>query len=604
MFAGHAMAKENVSHDLTQLSVQAVPDKLSKIMAAQHAPIILLPMPRRMDPLPGFHETHSDSQPHVLIDPSIGSPQSYRLSITPSQIRIIGNDLAGAFHGRQTLDQLRRQFSSHLPCLQIEDAPDFPVRGVMLDISRDKVPTMQTLFDLIDRLAQWKINQLQLYTEHTFAYRGHEEVWQSASPITPEEIRRLDEYCKQCFIELVPNQNSFGHMERWLKHPGYLHLAEAAAGAETPWGYRWQGPFSLCPTDPLSLELLNDLYSQLLPDFTSKLFNVGCDETFDLGQGRSREVCEKRGVQQVYLEFLSRVNGLVKANHRQMMFWGDIILNHPECIPRLPQNVIALNWGYEADHPFETEAGLFHDSNVPFYVCPGTSSWCSIAGRTQNMLANQLTASQAGLAHGAAGFLNTDWGDYGHLQYLPISYAGLATGAAISWCLATNRDLPLAQALDLHAFEDRASIMGQLALDLGNVYRAIGKLIKNRSALFNILVPSASRSDAMQDITLKNIEFTERAIAAAMLRLNDAKMIRPDADLIKKEFATAAQMLSHACVKARWKLSPTQSQAEELTDDLNHLLQSHRDCWQARNRPGGLEDSLSRLSDNLKEYGA
>ena len=55
----------------------------------------------------------------------------------------------------------------------------------MLDISRDKVPTMPTLFALVDRLAEWKINQLQLYIEHTFAYRGHEEVWRNADPMTP-----------------------------------------------------------------------------------------------------------------------------------------------------------------------------------------------------------------------------------------------------------------------------------------------------------------------------------------------------------------------------------------------------------------------------------
>ena len=56
--------------------------------------------------------------------------------------------------------------------MKITDWPDYPQRGVMLDISRDKVPSMETLYQLIDLLASWKINQLQLYTEHTFAYRA------------------------------------------------------------------------------------------------------------------------------------------------------------------------------------------------------------------------------------------------------------------------------------------------------------------------------------------------------------------------------------------------------------------------------------------------
>ena len=96
----------------------------------------------------------------------------------------------------------------------------------MLDISRDKVPTMETLYALVDLLAGWKINQLQLYTEHTFAYRQHPEVWAEASPLTGQEILGLDAYCRKRFVELVPNQNSFGHMHRWLKHARYAPLAE------------------------------------------------------------------------------------------------------------------------------------------------------------------------------------------------------------------------------------------------------------------------------------------------------------------------------------------------------------------------------------------
>ena len=90
-------------------------------------------------------------------------------------------------------------------------------------------------------------------------------------------------------------------MERWLKHPRYLPLAESPDGAQTPWGFRWDGPFSLCPTDPAVLDFLAGLYAELLPNFTSGLFNVGCDETFDIGQGRSRAEAERHGVTTVYI---------------------------------------------------------------------------------------------------------------------------------------------------------------------------------------------------------------------------------------------------------------------------------------------------------------
>jgi hypothetical protein len=468
----------------------------------------------------------------------------------------------------------------------------------MLDISRDKVPTMATLFSLIDRLAEWKINQLQLYIEHTFAYRGHEEVWRFADPITADEIRELDGYCKSRFIDLVPNQNSFGHMQRWLKHPKYLPLAESANGADTPWGFRWDGPFSLCPTDPGSLALLADLYSQLLPNFASGLFNVGCDETFDIGQGRSKDECLRRGVHRVYLDFICRVNELVVRHGRRMMFWGDIILKEPELIQQLPKNAIALNWGYEADHPFDGETARFSQSNVPFYVCPGTSSWCSISGRTDNMLANQRAAAEAAMKHGAIGYLNTDWGDYGHLQYLPVSFAGLAAGAAMSWCLQSNRDLPLARLLDAHVFEDAAGVMGAAACELGNVYRAAGKQIANRSALFSILVPSSTHLDPMEGIARDGLDAAFAAIDSAMRNVHRARIKCEDRKLITSEFDNAAAMLRFACQTGRWKLDPSSERPEALTHELQLITAEHRRCWLQRNRAGGLEESIGRLNEN------
>jgi hypothetical protein len=512
--------------------------------------------------------------------------------ITPSVSRLIARDPAGLFYGQQTLKQLHRQFPNALPCLEIRDYPDFPVRGVMLDISRDKVPTMQTLFHLVDMFAEWKINQLQLYIEHAFAYSGHEEVWRNASPMTADEIRSLDTHCRERFIELVPNQNSFGHMERWLKHPRYLPLAEAPDGADTPWGFRWKGPFSLCPTDPKSLELLADLYSQLLPNFTSRLFNVGCDETFDIGQGRSKAECERRGVHRVYLDFLHRVNELVVHNGRRMMFWGDIIIKEPQLISQLPRDVIALNWGYEADHPFDSEANRFRESGIQFYVCPGTCSWCSIAGRADNMLQNLRNAAEAGLKNGAIGYLNTDWGDYGHLQYLPFSYPGFAAGAAMSWCLAANRDIPLEGALNLHAFTETATGFGRVACDLGNVYKLAGIPKANRSRLFSILVPSSVHSDPMEGITREDLDAAESAIDAAMRNMANGT------DILHREFQNAAALLRFACRRGRWLLDQSSQSEQDLAAELDEIIANHRTCWLSRNRPGGLEDSVARLDPN------
>lgn len=547
----------------------------------------------------------TDAAVRIRIEPGDSAAQGYRLTIGPRRIELVGASPSGAFYGAQTLMQIVRQCPGALPALRIVDHPDFPARGVMLDISRDKVPTMATLYALVDQLAAWKINQLQLYMEHTFAYANHRDVWQDASPMTPQEIRELDAYCRQRFIELVPNQNSFGHMERWLRLPRYIDLAEAPYGSDMPSGKRWNGPFSLCPTDPRSIELLRELYAELLPNFGSRLINVGCDETFDIGQGRSKAaVAQRGGTTRVYLDFLRQVHELVNAHGRRMMFWGDMIIKQPQLIDQLPPDVIALEWGYEADHPFDRDGEHFQEAGIPFYVCPGTSSWCSIAGRTDNAIANLRNAATHGRAHGAIGYLNTDWGDYGHLQYLPVSYLGLMMGGAYSWSAATAGGLGVARALDVHAFGDAAGVMGNVAVRLGNVYQACGQPMKNGSALFRALL-SASTGDApAQTLSYADLQRAHEAIDQAIAPVPQARMNRADAGLIVDELIHAAAMLKHACKLVHYRLDGhPRASASQLAHELAWIIEEHRRLWMARNRPGGLADSVARLTAIGRDYG-
>lgn len=539
--------------------------------------------------------------------------QGYELAITPDRITVEAHDEAGAFYAICTLLQLleglcfltENEFlRSGLPCLHVSDWPDFPVRGVMLDVSRDKVPKMDTLLDLVDMLAGWKINQLQLYTEHTFAYRNHPEVWANASPFTGQEVLDLDAYCRQRHIELVPNQNSFGHMHRWLEHPRYTHLAEVTAGDTEYWWGR--GPFSLCPTDPRSLDLLRSLYDELLPHFSSRMINVGCDETFDLGEGRSKAECEKRGKGRVYLDFLLKIYEEVKARQHTMQFWGDIILEHPDLISELPKDVIALEWGYEASHPFAAHLAKFAAAGIPFYVCPGTSSWCSIAGRTDNAIGNLLSAAENGLDYGATGYLNTDWGDHGHWQALPVSYLGFAVGAAYAWALDANRAMDVPRAVSWHAFRDPTGAMGRVAYDLGNVYRAIGVEPPNSSALFWILQRPLEWVRAQQPIPSDVFQRTLEAIDRAMLPLNGAQIARPDAGLIAQEYTNMARLLRHACKRGLLALETDRIRADkmhaELDQDMQEIIQDYKRIWLARNRPGGLDDSVARLERAREDY--
>lgn len=537
--------------------------------------------------------------------PRAGLPaQGYRLGISSRGLHLKASDAAGLFYGVMTLRQLWRQTGESLPACVIEDHPDFPVRGVMLDISRDKVPTLDTLYALIDQLAEWKINHLELYTEHTFAYQRHPTVWAEASPLTGEDILRLEAYCRAQCMELVPNQNSFGHMERWLTKPAYRELAESPDGYDTPWGTRSPHPSCLNPADPRSLKLIASLYEELLPFFSSRKFNVGCDETWDLGQGKSRARCEKKGTGRVYLDFLLKLHKLVKRHGRTLHFWGDIIIKHPELVSELPRDSVVLEWGYEADHPFAEHGARFAASGLPFYVCPGTSSWNAIAGRTENCLANLRNAAENGLRHGAVGFLNTDWGDNGHWQYLPVSYLGFAAGAALAWCVRANREADIRPALDQHVFLDKAGVMGGLAYDLGNAYLKSGHLMGNSTVLFHLLYKDL-KWPIPATVTPRTLGQTRDTVERVVKRLARARMARPDAALIQDEFANAARMLVHACDRGEWRMKPaakTKTVKQSLARDLRRIIDEHRRLWLARNRPGGLKDSLRRLETRLGDY--
>jgi hexosaminidase len=543
------------------------------------------------------------------------SNQAYGAIITNESATLSAGGALGLGYALSTLTQLIELSSSstgplELACVSIEDWPDFPVRGVMLDISRDKVPTLATLQMLVERLARWKINQLQLYMEHTFAYAGHEVVWRHASPLTAEEVRSFDAYCAARHVELVPNQNSFGHMHRWLVHEPYRKLAECPDGFEHPWTFRRE-PYGLSATDPASLGFLEGLYDQLLPNFQSRLFNVGLDEPLDLGCGRSKAAREARGAGRLYLDFLKAVHARVKSRGRTMAFWADTITGSPELIAEVPKDAIALEWGYEASHPFAEHLAALRGAGLDGYVCPGTSSWNSFAGRTHNAIENIAKAAREGKAAGAMGLLVTDWGDHGHLQPLSVSYLGFVLGAAFGWNVAEAGrplELELSRLLDVHAFSDAASVLGRVAYDLGEAYRQAGSLRANSSVLFWCLL-KPERLFSPPGVTRATLEQALAYVEHAGDALPSARPLTAEGVFAIDELGYARDLLRFACRLgiARSSLADPnalsrlpRAERAELSSTLRDIMARHAALWAARNRPGGQLDSERHLTRVLE----
>lgn len=546
--------------------------------------------------------------PILCVRRASGSPRGgYELVVDATGARATAGDAAGARHALATFAQLvdlhARDGTAEVPCVAIRDFPAFATRGALLDVSRGRVPTTASLDAIAARLAAWKVDHLQLYTEHVFAYAGHADVWRDASPLTPAEVRAFDDACAARGIELAPNQQSFGHFHRWLKHARYRDLAEVPAGVEHAFSLDRE-PYSLDLGDPRAIALLEDLYDQLLPCFRSRTFNVGLDETFDLGQGKSKAACAERGVERVYLEHLRRVHALVVARGRRMQFWGDVILQRPELVPELPRDLVALEWGYDAGHPFAEHTERFRDAGLEFWVCPGTSSWQSFGGRAHNGIANLREAATHGARAGAAGMLVTDWGDRGHHQPHCVRDWGLLAGAGLAWNPdAALDEARLARLLDAHVYRDAAGELGLAAMEIANAYRETGSPSTNGSALFFLVAfaPDAFPHPRTPGLARAGLESARAAIARAVARVDRSRSVRVDAELLCAElrWIAAAQTLAADLGLARLEAGAgvplgglTARARGELAERFRSVEAEHARLWLARDRPGGLDESL------------
>ncbi|HXI73779.1 MAG TPA: family 20 glycosylhydrolase [Verrucomicrobiae bacterium] len=552
-------------------------------------------------------------------------PEGYALTIDHSGVQIEFRDTPGLRAASATLRQLLREYGRRLPCLKIRDWPGFARRGVMLDISRGRVPKLETLLNLAEKLSDFKINELQLYTEHTFAYRKYKSVWQSWGALTAKEIQVLDARCRELGIDLVPNQNSFGHLRYFLEDPRLKKLGELSEPYEAETKDFLRRPTTLAPNHPGTLPFLRELYDELLPNFSSHFFNIGGDETWDLGKGQSKKICETKGKGHVYFDFLKKLQHKVAGRKKKMMFWGDIVLKYPKLLPelavlgapvsdpasslRLPKharsetgapNLIALNWGYEPDHPFAKEAAQFTKAKIPFYVCPGTSTWQTIIGKHDNALANLRAAARAGKKFGALGFLNTDWGDGGHPQPLAVSWPLFAAGAALAWNSKALDERSLLAVLSRDVFDDPAGKIASAGFKLGFAHQKLGVKALNETPLGTVI---AAPKPEDRELFCRNglkwfAKIPAKKILAALKEIQKQRAIlshaKPGSDsgkILARELDLAAQMAEQSCKFMLWqqtiaagKKSEAKRLARQGVHELRKLKHDFNAYWSLRNK--------------------
>ena len=257
--------------------------------------------------------------------------EAYTLEAGEEGIVITGGSMAGLFYGVQTLRQIIQQKGACIPYMHIEDFPSILARGLYYDVTRGRVPTLVYLKKLVDKMAFYKLNQLQLYIEHSFLFEDFSEVWRDDTPLTATDIVELDADCRNKNIDLVPSIASFGHLYKVLRTKSFCHLCELPNTQEEPFGFidRMEH-HTLDVSNPESLQFVTKLIDEYLPLFTSEYFNICADETFDLGKGRSKTLAEQKGVEQMYLDFVKQLCQYLVDKGKKPMFWGDIICGFPD----------------------------------------------------------------------------------------------------------------------------------------------------------------------------------------------------------------------------------------------------------------------------------
>jgi len=518
---------------------------------------------------------------------------AYRLTVRSDGVDIEGASPAGCFHGLQTLAQLAASArDGRVACCEILDRPDFTTRGLLFDVTRGRVPRLETLKLLADRLSALKANQLQLNIEHAFVFSFDPEICHPDEGLTPDEIREFDAYCHDRFIELVPAPATFGHMGRILSMPKYRHLAEVEATStwdRMTWLQRMRG-LTLDCANPEAHELIERMWSDVLDAFRSPVVNICGDEPHDLGQGKNRARFAGR-IGEAYLEQIRRTYEICARRGRRVQFWSDVVRNHSDLFDMVPRDATVLHWGYDDPADYEGTQRLV-EAGLDTIVCPGTSGWKRILNGMNLAERNIARFAEAGKRYGATGLVTTDWGDHGHFNMLGCSWHGIALGAAKAWRAnhPTGSHFDRLFAAPVLGVED-AGVVALLreAARSGDACETWRQLWMPADGLTND--PSIPEIEAVA-------EFDASASAAAAAARNVPRSA-PTHSIDFEELGVACTLLQLWTRKMKFLKSGMQTESQNTL--LETPLVDYCQLWLQRSKPGGLAEVQSVL-DKVHEH--
>jgi hypothetical protein len=395
---------------------------------------------------------------HLSFDPAMRDEGYIIVPDGEGGLAVIAETSAGIFYGAQTVKQLIRGSGSEAVLLAptLRDWPAMAHRGLSDDWSRGPLPTMDFLKREIRTLAAYKINTFSPYFESSFAYSSSPVAAFPGGAVTPDEARELVAYAARYHITVIPEQESFAHLHNLLKFEQFSALGETPHGsvlAPDGSGDRASslGLASGAPgnrTSPLASELgeesngksvgasplplIASWFSELAQVFPAPYAHIGGDEPLDLGLGRTRDRVQQQGLGAVYIDFLKQIHSTLAPDHKRLLFWGDVAITSPELVSRLPKQMIAVTWGYDARPDFKPIIAPFTKAGMETWVAPGVSNWNRLYPDNNLALPNIRSMVRDGQQLGSTGVLNTVWNDDGE-GIFDENWFGVLFGAAASW---------------------------------------------------------------------------------------------------------------------------------------------------------------------------
>jgi len=359
---------------------------------------------------------------HSLTLDSAMRDEGYVITPDGNRVVVIGVTSAGVFYGAQTLKQIVSGDGdeARLYRATVRDWPAMRYRGFHDDVSRGPVPTLGFQKKQIRTLAAYKVNIFSLYFEHTLAYNSNPLIAPPGGALTHADVKELVAYAANYHVDIVPEQEAFGHLHHILKYEIYSPLAE------TPHGH------VLAPGQPGSLPLIRQLFAEIDSLFPSHFVHLGADETFELGRGQTAERVKAEGIGAVYLDFLKQIEAALRPSGKKFLFWGDVAMNQPELVKTLPKDMIAVAWNYDPDTSFTRFIAPFRDAGIETWVAPGVNNWNRVYPDNAMALPNIQRFVRDGQRLGATGVLNTSWDDDGESLFNQTWYGDLF-GAATAW---------------------------------------------------------------------------------------------------------------------------------------------------------------------------